>query len=476
MSRRSALLFGSAAALALVLAAGCSLLGREEVGTPAADGWCIQLRIQAPASKGITVSEFDVASLNIQVRSPDGGLLQSIDWLLAEGPQTCIVPVKQLGEHQLEVKHFGQRDGQQVQATESAAFQIRAMKITVIDIVPGGIGMIWVTPGGAIVTTLAGTAGAVGSDDGTGAAARFCYPYGITADGTNLFVSDTDSCTIRKIVISTGEVTTLAGTAGAIGSDDGTAAEARFNYPDGIATDGTNLWIADWGNHTIRRVVIATGVVTTMAGAAGVAGSDDGTGSSARFDYPVLITTDGTNLYLTDWGNFTIRKIVIATGVVTTLAGTAGASGSTDGTGAEARFGGPIGITVDGANLYVVDNNNNTIRKVVIATGVVTTVAGTAGAFGSDDGTGAEARFNAPTGITTDGANLYVADKGNYTIRKVVISTGVVTTIAGMAGVIGSEDGIGAAARFSRPTRITTDGARLYVADSYNQTIRVVTK
>jgi len=281
------------------------------------------------------------------------------------------------------------------------------------------LGVIDVTPGGSIVTTLAGTPGAAGSDDGTGAAARFWFPCGITTDGTNLFVADQGNCTIRKIVIATRLVTTLAGMPGVIGSDDGTGAEARFNCPDGITTDGSNLYVVDWADHTIRKVVIATGVVTTLAGAAGVSGSDDGTGT-------------------------------------------------------EARFGGPMGITTDGANLYVTDNH--TIRKIVIATGVVTTIAGTAGVSGSNDGTGAEARFNAPTGITTDGANLYVADKLNRTIRKVVIPTRVVTTIAGMAGVIGSDDGIGAAARFSRPVRITTDGASLYVADARNNTIRVVTK
>jgi len=323
------------------------------------------------------------------------------------------------------------------------------------------------------VTTLAGTPGAAGSDDGTGAAARFWFPCGVTTDGTNLFVVDQSNCTIRKIVIATRLVTTLAGMPGVIGSDDGTGAEARFNCPDGITTDGSNLYVVDWADHTIRKVVIATGMVTTMAGAAGVAGSDDGTGTEARFNSPGGITTDGANLYIAD-GNCTIRKVVIATGVVTTLAGAAGVSGSDDGTGAEARFGGPMGITTDGANLYVTDNH--TIRKIVIATGVVTTIAGTAAVSGSDDGIGAEARFNAPMGITTDGASLYVADKLNRTIRKVVIPTGVVTTIAGMAGVIGSDDGIGAAARFSRPVRITTDGASLYVADARNNTIRVVTK
>jgi hypothetical protein len=104
---------------------------------------------------------------------------------------------------------------------------------------------------------------------------------------------------------------------------------------------------------------------------------------------------------------------------VTTLAGSAGSSGSTDGTGTAARFNNPSGITSDGSNLYVADSGNNTVRKVVIASGVVTTLAGTAGSYGSTDGTGTAARFNNPSDIITDGTNLYIADFGNNTIRKI---------------------------------------------------------
>jgi len=324
------------------------------------------------------------------------------------------------------------------------------------------------------VTTLAGTAGSTGSTDGTGTAARFNDPYGITTDGTNLYVADTGNSTIRQIVIATGAVTTLAGTAGSTGSTDGTGTAARFYYPEGITTDGTNLYVADTGNSTIRQIVIATGAVTTLAGTAGSTGSTDGTGSAARFNTPEGITTDGTNLYVADTYNYTIRKIVIATGAVTTLAGTAGVYGSTDGTGSAARFYYPFGITTDGTNLYVADTYNDTIRQIVIATGAVTTLAGTAGSTGSTDGTGTAARFNTPKGITTDGTNLYVADTFNDTIRQIVIATGVVTTLAGTAEISGSTDGTGSAARFLNPWGITTDGTNLYVADTGNSTIRQI--
>ncbi|MDO8444677.1 MAG: Ig-like domain-containing protein [Deltaproteobacteria bacterium] len=269
-----------------------------------------------------------------------------------------------------------------------------------------------------VVTTFAGSAGSIGSTDGTGTAARFYSPYGITTDGTNLFVADYSNYTIRKIVISTGVVTTIAGSAGSSGSTDGTGTSARFYTPAGITTDGTNLFVADIANHTIRKIVISTGVVTTIAGSAGSSGSTDGTGTSARFYNPLGITTDGTNLFVADYWNHTIRKIVISTGVVTTIAGTAGTSGSTDGTGTSARFYYPAGITTDGTNLFVADNNS-TIRKIVISTGVVTTIAGTAGTSGSTDGTGTSARFYYPRGITTDGTNLFVADDADHTIRKI---------------------------------------------------------
>ncbi|MBI5206224.1 MAG: Ig-like domain-containing protein, partial [Candidatus Firestonebacteria bacterium] len=321
------------------------------------------------------------------------------------------------------------------------------------------------------VTTLAGSAGNSGSTDGTGTGAKFYYPFEITTDGTNLFVSDYYNHTIRKIVISTGVVTTIAGSAGNSGSTDATGTAARFYNPSGITTDGTNLFVSDnTGNHTIRKIVISTGVVTTLAGS-GISGSTDGIGTSARFYNPKGITTDGTNLFVCD-GNHTIRKIVISTGVVTTIAGSASISGSTDGTGTAARFYWPTGITTDGINLFVADQSNAAIRKIIISTGVVTTIAGSAGSYGSTDGTGTAAKFYAPGGITTDGTNLFVAEYGNHKIRKIVISTGAVTTLAGSGS--GSTDGIGTSAKFYGPTGITTDGTNLFIADKENNTIRKI--
>ena len=331
----------------------------------------------------------------------------------------------------------------------------------------------WTLQRFAQVTTLAGSlAHNSGSTDGTGTAARFSSPFGVTTDGTSLYVADTYNNTIRKVVLATGVVTTLAGTANSGGNVDGTGAAARFRSPEGITSDGTNLYVVDDVYSTIRKIVIATGVVTTLAGpSAGGSGFQDGTGAAARFGHPYGITNDGTNLYVADKDNHTIRKVVIATAVVTTLAGTAGSGGSVDGTGAAARFLNPLGIATDGTHLYVADTVNNTIRKIVIATGEVTTLAGIAGTVGSTDGTGTAATFNLPYALIIEGGSLYVTDTRNNTIRKVVIATGEVTTLAGIAGTNGSTDGAGAAALFSGPRGITTDGTNLYVTDS-NNTIR----
>ena len=316
------------------------------------------------------------------------------------------------------------------------------------------------------VTTLAGTTTA-GSTNGTGTAARFSAPSGTATylDG-NLYIADTTNNMIRKIVVSTGVVTTVAGSTTS-GSANGVGTAASFNAPTGITTDGTNLYIADTSNNMIRQIVISTGTVTTLAGST-TAGTTNSTGPAARFRGPTGLATDGISLYVADKGNNRIRKVVISTGVVTTLAGAA--AGSANGTGTAATFSGPSGITTDGTNLYVADTTNNMIRKIVISSAVVTTLAGSTTA-GSTNGTGTAARFSGLTGIATDQTNLYVADKTNNMIRQVVISTGVVTTLAG-ATTAGSTNGTGTAARFSGPYGVATDGLNVYVADTTNNMIR----
>lgn len=322
------------------------------------------------------------------------------------------------------------------------------------------------------VTTFAGSSGSPGSSDGVGVVARFCAPKGVGIDSSgNVFVADTPNHTIRKIT-SSGEVTTVAGVAGVYGSTDGTGTNARFNQPTGVALDNSgNVYVADTWNNKIRKIT-SSGEVTTFAGAGGGWGSNDGSGSSAKFNQPtgVAVDSDG-NVYVADGGNHTIRKVSNA-GVVTTFAGLAGSSGSTDGTGNAARFNRPTGIAVDkNGNLFVVDTSNFTIRKITGA-GVVTTMAGLKGSSGSADGTGSSARFYFSSGVAVDGSgSLYVADTNNFTIRKIT-TNGVVSTIGGTAWSGGDESGTGSAAKFWNPFGVAVNNnGSLYVADSGNNRI-----
>ena len=325
-----------------------------------------------------------------------------------------------------------------------------------------------------VVSTHAGTAPTAGSNDGTTTASLFNGPSGVAIDSNNtLYVADTLNNTIRKISAD-GTVTTLAGLAGRTSSVDGNATSARFQDPYAVAADGSgNLYVADATDHSIRKIT-STGVVTTLAGKRGSFGSTDGSGSAARFSGPLGIAADSAgNVFVADTGNSTVRKITAA-GAVTTLAGTAGLVGSNDGTGAAARFSGPYGIAVDGTgNLFVVESSA-VVRKVTAA-GVVTTVAGTSGANGFTNGAGTAARFSVPFDIAVDGAgNLYISDHGNHAVRM-INSAGVVTTLAG-TGSMGKVDGSGTAASFKFPSGLAADSAgNVYLADTDNQVLRKIT-
>ncbi len=345
------------------------------------------------------------------------------------------------------------------------------------------------TPAGTnwVATTLAGESGSK-AVDGTGTAARFNYPSDVAVDSSgNLYVTDTDNNTIRKVtaVGTNWVVTTIAGLAGSAGSADGTNSVARFSNPVGLAIDEAgSLYVADAANNTIRKVtpVGTNWVVTTLAGTSGSAGSADGTGNAASFSYPADVALDSAgNLYIADEGNNEIRKVapVGTNWVVTTLAGSGGMGGGADGTGRAAQFNEPYGLTVDSAgNLYVADYSNDAIRKVapVGTNWIVTTLAGVAGVAGSADGAGSAARFNGPNGVAVDGAgSLYVADYNNHAIRKVtpVGTSWVVTTLGGLAGSFGSANGTGSGARLFDPSNLKVDNSgNLYVADSGNNTLR----
>ena len=421
-------------------------------------------------------------------------------------------------------------------------------------------------------TTLAGKA-SIGSADGPREAARFSSPFDVTVDNAgNLYVADTDNHTVRKITPD-GMVTTLAGLAGVSGSTDGVGSAARFYHPEGITVDiFGNVYVADTDNQTIRKITPG-GLVTTLAGVAGSNGNMDGIGRAASFNWPSGVAVDGTgNVYVTEIFNYDVRKITPA-GVVTTLAGQAGSSGNADGLGSDARFTDPGGVAVDAwgnifvadtyndrickitpagmvttlrmadgtaayfyrpqklgldvvgnvyvsdslhhrilrlttagdlttfanlpidlpledpasvpyadgvavdalGNVYVADTGNSAVRKIT-QSGVMTTVAGFGPGFGSTDGVGSVARFFYPAGVAADGAgNVYAADMANHTIRKIAPG-GIVTTLAGLARSSGDADGTGSAARFNSPSAVAVDAVgNVYVADTGNGTIRKLT-
>lgn len=294
----------------------------------------------------------------------------------------------------------------------------------------------------------------------------FPFPTDIAADASgNLFVADATADTVGIVnpalevrMLVTGNSTT------------------KLNRPEGVTTlsDGA-IGVADTANDVIR-LVNSTGVVSTLAGQIGVRGHADGPANSAAFSSPkdVVRHSDGS-IYVADALNHVIRKIS-PEGTVTTFAGTAGASGTLDGTGSAARFNQPTALALapDGS-LFVSDTTNNTIRKIT-AGGEVTTFAGLAGISGHDDGAGSTALFNRPGGLAADGSgNLFVADTGNSTIRK-ISPDGTVSTFAGVPGVAGVENGIGMAALFNQPQGIGLDGSgNLFVADTGNALIRKIT-
>ena len=324
------------------------------------------------------------------------------------------------------------------------------------------------------VRTVAGFAGEPGTLDGVAATARFNDPAGIAIgpDGT-VFVADSRNHVIRAATLA-GVVTTLAGEAGEIGSSDGVGSTARFNHPTGIAVrPNGSIVVSDTGNHTLRQIT-TNGSVTTLSGFAESADHVDGPAADARFRSPLgLAHAPNGDLYIADCGNHVIRRLD-GTGRVTTFAGRAEIWGMQDGTGTNATFNSPLGLAFDSqGNLFVSDANNFVIRK-ISSSAQVRLFAGDPGRDGIRDG--ADARFGKPAELVIDAHdNLYVADSLNHVVRR-VRPDGFVSTVSGVIRASGVTDGLNGAARFFNPYGLAmTATGRLLVSDSYNQTLREIT-
>jgi predicted small lipoprotein YifL len=316
------------------------------------------------------------------------------------------------------------------------------------------------------LSLLAGS-GVTGSANGTGAAASLFVVAGMVHDSAgNMFVTNYWTQTIRKITPA-GVVSTYAGAVNAQGSTDGLALTARFKFPWGITIDSAdNLFVADGNNYTIRKITPA-GVVSTFAGSPGITGNLDGTGASARFYGPRGITIDGANnLYVADKVASTIRKIT-PSGVVTTVAGLGLTPGIADGMGTAARFNGPEGIDSDATGtLYVADTDNHIIRKITPAGEVITLAGSTTGISGSTDGIGAAAKFIWPSGMKLDAAgNVYVADYGNTAVRKITPASQVSTVVGGRDAVQFTE-GLLPAGVGQNPYSIDIYGGQLFIGST----------
>jgi len=330
-----------------------------------------------------------------------------------------------------------------------------------------------------VITTVAGSATAGYSGDGASATdAQLFRPTSVVVqDDGSLLIADQVNQRIRRVDGGSGIITTFAGT-GARGysGDGGAATAAQINTPRSLAMDGAGgLLFADAGNHCVRRVDLSDGVITTIAGV-GIAGydGDGGAATSALLNGPHGVAVDGQgDVFISDRGSQRVRRIDSNTGVITTVvgAGTIGYTGD-GGLATSAYFMGPTGVAVDAlGNVFIADSLNARIRFVDQATGLITTVAGTAtDGYSGDGGPAVDAQLDAPKDVALDAAgNLYIADSLNYRIRRVDGDTGAITSVAGTGSAGYSGDGgLATSAQLTSPAHVTSDeSGNLFITTSY---------
>jgi sugar lactone lactonase YvrE len=309
-------------------------------------------------------------------------------------------------------------------------------------------------------------------------------PSAIVFDASgNLYFAETGNHVIRK-VDTAGHITDVAGTgAQGFSGDAGLAASATLDSPQGLALDSANnLYLADTHNHRIRKINLTTGIITTIAGTGTPGFSGDNTlATAAQLNLPTALAIDSANnFYLADTGNHRIRKISAA-GIITTIAGTGTQGFSGDaGPATAAAIDSPTGLALDAANnLYLADTHNHRIRRIDAITGIISTLAGTGTpGFSGDTTLATTATLALPHGLTIDAAgNLYLADTANHRIRRVNTNTGIITTVAGDGTQTFSGDGGPAtSASLDSPSNTALSPSTLLtLADTGNQRIRQLT-
>ncbi|MCF8448308.1 MAG: T9SS type A sorting domain-containing protein [Taibaiella sp.] len=333
-----------------------------------------------------------------------------------------------------------------------------------------------------IITTIAGTGIAGYSGDGGPAVdAHLNSPYAVCLDlDNNLLFCDGFNHSIRKINFSTGIITTIAGTGiGGFSGDGSSASGAQLFLPQGVCTDiNGNIFISDGGNNRIRKVS-STGNISTIAGTGGAgAGCTNCPAINAELYAPAGLNVKGSYLYVSDCLNHKIRQVILTTGIILTIAGTGTVGYSGDmGLGVNAQFNSVLDVECDNVGyLYVSDSWNGVIRKINVASNIVTTIVGTGTiGYSGDNGPAVNAQLNEPTEIYLDkNNNLFIADYRNGAIRKVDGITGIITTVAGGIAGYGGDGGPATDAKLKCTDVCVDEHGNIYIADYVNDRIRKV--